>query len=156
MNNKDQGEFTWVQTKKCAKCLEVKVVDDFYFERGGYKNQPNRAGCYKSYCKLCGKLGDKIMRDVRHQFVLEYTQKHPCLKCGEDDPVVLEFDHRDRATKLFTVSEACSRKLPLKALEAEMAKCDVLCANCHRRRTAKQLGYYSYQTLHGDKAEVVE
>ena len=158
MNNKDQGEFVWAQTKKCAKCLEVKSVEDFYFERGGYKNQPNRSPCYKSYCKACGRMGDRIMRNKRHQIVLEFTQKNPCKSCGEDDPVVLEFDHRDRATKRFTVSQACSQKLPIKDLVEEMAKCDVLCANCHRRKTAKEMGYYCYKVLHEnvDKAEMVE
>jgi hypothetical protein len=58
---------------------------------------------------------------------------HPCIECGEDDPVVLEFDHL--GGKLFDVGRAISDRSWDSILE-EIAKCEVVCANCHRRRTA--------------------
>lgn len=55
-----------------------------------------------------------------------------CVDCDETDPVVLDFDHV-RGEKLFTIGE---RKDGSRArLLAEIAKCEVRCANCHRRRT---------------------
>jgi hypothetical protein len=54
-----------------------------------------------------------------------------------DDPVVLEFDHlRD---KLFDIGQSLPYRNWQTILD-EIAKCDVLCANCHRRRTAKRRG----------------
>lgn len=65
-----------------------------------------------------------------------FLQGHPCVDCGEKDPTVLEFDHV-RGVKRRSVSEwvftgGCS----LKTLIEEMKKCEIRCANCHRRITA--------------------
>ena len=77
------------------------------------------------------------LRLERTQFLLEYFKTHPCLDCGERDPVVLEFDHlRD---KLFDISAALIQRR-WSAVLAEIAKCEVVCANCHRRRTARRRG----------------
>lgn len=69
-----------------------------------------------------------------------YLLSHPCVDCGESDPAVLDFDHlRDkRADVSALVHGAASWDLIL----AEIAKCEVRCSNCHRRRTAKTFGYY--------------
>lgn len=74
--------------------------------------------------------------------VFEYLSKNPCVICGENDPIVLEFDHIDQATKKYNVSEMMT--LSFKKIEEEILKCRVLCANCHRRHTAKQLSWYNY------------
>jgi predicted HNH restriction endonuclease len=57
-----------------------------------------------------------------------------CRDCGEVDPDVLDFHHlRD---KLFSLSDVKNRNMP--QVRAEIAKCVVLCANCHRRVHAKE------------------
>ena len=62
----------------------------------------------------------------------------PCLDCGGTyPPFAMDFDHRDPSTKLFDL-RAGSGGIWLKSrqvLEAEVAKCDIVCANCHRVRT---------------------
>lgn len=72
--------------------------------------------------------------------VFEYLWSHPCVDCGDTDVIVLEFDHRDPATKKREVGYIAARK-PWKVVAAEIAKCDVRCVNCHRRRTARQFGW---------------
>jgi 5-methylcytosine-specific restriction endonuclease McrA len=72
------------------------------------------------------------------EYVYNYLLTHPCIKCGETDIVVLEFDHVDPTTKLGNVSELFNYSL--KKVKEEISKCDVLCANCHRRKTAEQFG----------------
>ncbi len=64
------------------------------------------------------------------------------MDCGESNIVVLEFDHRDPSTKSFNISDSIRRRLGFKAVEEEMKKCDVVCSNCHRIRTAKQFNHY--------------
>jgi 5-methylcytosine-specific restriction endonuclease McrA len=57
-----------------------------------------------------------------------------CQVCGEPDPLVLDFHHVDPATKAFTVGG--SRRRSVSAVAAEVAKCCLICANCHRRINA--------------------
>lgn len=61
-----------------------------------------------------------------------------CVDCGESDPVVLEFDHLKPLAKLFCIGEAATLNRSLKSLKAEIAKCEVRCANCHRRKTIRE------------------
>jgi hypothetical protein len=77
---------------------------------------------------------------VRRQLILEYKQTHPCVDCGECDPVVLDFDHIN-GKKLFNIAEATSRVCSLVNLHLEMQKCVIRCANCHRRKTARERHY---------------
>ena len=68
--------------------------------------------------------------------LLRALREVPCTDCrGRFRPIQMDFDHRDPATKAFTI---CSGRASLKsreALAAEVAKCDVVCANCHRLRS---------------------
>jgi hypothetical protein len=61
--------------------------------------------------------------------------------CGVSDPYVLEFDHRESATKLESVTFMAQRGYAWAKVEEEIGKCDVRCANCHRRRTAVQFDW---------------
>ncbi|MCA9900172.1 MAG: HNH endonuclease [Ardenticatenaceae bacterium] len=61
---------------------------------------------------------------------------HPCIECGEADPAVLEFDHV-RGEKRSEVTKLMRDGYTLKIIQAEIEKCVVLCANCHKRKTYK-------------------
>jgi hypothetical protein len=74
----------------------------------------------------------------RMQFLVAFLRERPCVDCGESDPIVLEFDHV--ADKEFAVS-AGLRERNWGAVLREIAKCEVVCANCHRRRTALRGGF---------------
>ena len=77
------------------------------------------------------------LRLKRTTYLIEYFVTHPCVDCGETDPIVLEFDHlRD---KRFEISEALHGRTWQSILD-EIEKCEVVCANCHRRRTAHRRG----------------
>ena len=65
-----------------------------------------------------------------------YKSAHPCMDCGEGDPVVLEFDHV-RGTKEFTIGHQGPRIKSLKRVWEEVQKCEVVCGNCHARRTIR-------------------
>jgi len=75
----------------------------------------------------------------RHQ-VLRYLASHPCVDCGIENPVVLEFDHRDPRDKLTEVGRLMVNK-PWPRVRAEIEKCDVRCVNCHRRKTARDFDW---------------
>lgn len=71
-----------------------------------------------------------------------YLLSHPCVDCGENNPIVLEFDHI-KGNKLLTLAKMVT-KYSWKNLEQEINKCEVRCANCHRIKTAKQRGWYQF------------
>jgi hypothetical protein len=135
--------------RRCARCGEIKNVSNFNWRRIG-------RGELDTYCRPCrsayGKQHYAANRQryidleakrkraramKRMHYLLEYFRLHPCVDCGEVDPLVLEFDHiRDKS---FDIGAG----LPDRNWESilrEIAKCEVVCANCHRRRTAERVG----------------
>ena len=70
----------------------------------------------------------------------DYLRANPCVDCGERDIVVLEFDHV-RGEKKYNLSQMTSGAFGVATIQAEIEKCEVRCANCHRRKTAKDQGW---------------
>ena len=71
--------------------------------------------------------------------VMQYLRSHPCVDCTEGDIVVLEFDHLPGLVKKFEIGRALtSTTRSLKSILDEIKKCEVVCANCHKRRTSKR------------------
>lgn len=88
------------------------------------KDKGARLAYYRAYTKR---------RYAEVTKVILAAKDRPCADCGQEYPsYVMDFHHRDPKTKSFDVSKAHTRSL--KSLRAEIAKCDVLCANCHRIR----------------------
>lgn len=85
-------------------------------------------------------------RERNMQYIYDYLKGHPCIDCGESDFVVLQFDHREPSSKLSGVS-VLMRSSSLINVATEIAKCDVRCANCHIRKTAKEFNWYSNYNL---------
>ena len=59
----------------------------------------------------------------------------PCADCGHTfPPCVMDFDHREGTDKKFSIAEEMERASMVR-MGQEIAKCDVVCSNCHRIRT---------------------
>lgn len=65
-------------------------------------------------------------------WMLEYKKTLKCNRCPENHPYCLEFHHKDK-NKEFSISKSCSAGRSIKVILIEIAKCEVLCANCHRK-----------------------
>lgn len=71
---------------------------------------------------------------ARRRELVRQLKAGPCIDCGNSYPhYVMEFDHA-RGEKIGTIA-ALASKVSLARLVAEIEKCDLLCANCHRIRT---------------------
>jgi len=135
----------------CNKCKIDKDISNFR------KSKQTNSG-YQYYCIECDKAFQKVyynankekviknsakQRDISRvkmrEFLISYLESHPCVHCGESDIVVLEFDHL--SNKINNVS-TFMKNAAIKKLKAEIPKCQVLCANCHRRKTAKDQNWY--------------
>ncbi len=85
----------------------------------------------------------KATRDktiVNREYIQAYKEANPCTDCGKFfHYCVMEFDHIDSENKLSDISKLMSSPYKLKKILDEIAKCELVCANCHRIRTCKRL-----------------
>ena len=148
--------------RRCGRCGSEKPIDEFNWRR-------RHRGQRDNFCRPCraaykqehytankqryvaqARERKRVLAEQRMRYLLDYFVEHPCRDCGEDDPAVLEFDHL--ADKAFDISHA----LPYRAwnaILAEIAKCDVVCANCHRRRTATRGGHLRLRLLQSGRPD---
>ena len=135
-------------TKVCNHCGEEKPIEEFNWR---WKKMGKRQGT----CRTCQKqqkknwyeknkethIANMYENRVRKQtdgreYVWNYLSTHPCVDCGESDPVVLEFDHV-RGEKRASLSRLIRNGHSIEVIEKEISKCEVVCANCHKKRTYK-------------------
>lgn len=144
-----------MENKVCSKCEIEKPLDEFFW-RNKTKNIKH-SQCKECYAKgRSGKehyikykdeyinraVGRKIIKTSENRMkLLEYFKTHHCIVCGESNPIVLDFDHREQSEKTLSISEMIYHH-NWEVIEKEISKCDVLCANHHRIRTSKQLGWW--------------
>lgn len=79
-----------------------------------------------------------LIQQRRRREWSDSLKKHPCMDCGGSfPPECMDFDHV-RGRKLFNIGNASTGGIAKKRVLKEIAKCDLVCANCHRIRTAKR------------------
>jgi hypothetical protein len=88
---------------------------------------------------------NRRVRGEHARRLAEYLLEHSCVDCGEDDVRVLDFDHEDPSLKEWNIGRLTGMAMPWSRVEAEIAKCSVRCANCHRRRTAEMAGWVRHR-----------
>jgi hypothetical protein len=127
------------ELRRCGRCGHH--LPPACFNRLGSGRQWWCRPCFAEYFRARGDLHRRQSKAARiartqalREHVLDYLRRTPCVDCGERDPVVLEFDHV--GAKAASISKLVSDAASMKAVDAEMARCEVVCANCHRRRTA--------------------
>ncbi|AXH72316.1 MAG: hypothetical protein [Caudoviricetes sp.] len=96
------------------------------------------------------KNGDKLRAQSRERvaakrlrnqrWMVEYLAGKRCRACGIEDPRLLTFNHLDPTKKLRNVADLVSKGWRLELVAAEVAKCEILCHNCHMLATFDQLG----------------
>lgn len=132
--------------KECARCKTTMELSSFPTKKG--KHIGICRDCYSKHYGDPDKIDEKLREtDRRHQAarlersrgVIHARLKHGCMDCGEMNPVVLEFDHRNPAEKVADISKLMHNG-SISKLEKELSKCDVVCANCHRKRTVNMFG----------------
>ncbi len=126
-------------TKRCSKCGLTKPLSEF----------ARRGLGYHSHCKECGRqyirehyqenkeyyLDKNKRKQDRLTEIVRAAKSKPCADCGQILPYyVMDFDHIDGEDKVAEIN-ALMRSRSIKRVVEEIAKCEVVCANCHRKRT---------------------
>jgi hypothetical protein len=125
---------------RCAQCRLELPVSEFYAQRGRpicyckqchykYQHSAQRGAAYK--IKRNARQNERRKEAVAK--VAKIKSDKGCAKCGERHPACLEFHHLDPSVKGFNLAEAPTRVTDPTRILAEMAKCIVLCSNCHRK-----------------------
>lgn len=125
--------------KVCNSCNEEKTLDDF-------RRDKNRIDGRRSSCKICDRSRQMSLwherysekykerrqaaRDDRRQLINE-AKTCGCIFCGEKEPVCLDFHHVNEEEKDYGVSAMLT--FSRERILEEIAKCIVVCANCHRK-----------------------
>lgn len=112
--------------KRCGLCKEQLDLDKFYRDKSG-------SGGYSSRCKPCDNARKALKENAatrNKQSLIRHVKNHPCERCTLSWPsYVMQFDHLPEHEKRFEISGY--RNAPLTDLALEIAKCQLLCANCH-------------------------
>lgn len=144
--------------KICSVCkLEKTEQDFFYRNRKTEKLHAQCKNCYtvkrrqiwkehyhkygSGYRERAVERSRKIKDNLR-KLMLQYLHDKSCVRCGIDDIRVLEFDHINPATKSFSIARGIASGLSWDRLTVEIAKCQILCANCHKIRAAADQNWY--------------
>lgn len=134
-------------SKRCSKCLRLLDESEFNWKFKDVKLQYHCKECSRKYIREHYRNNteyyiDKARRrniEVKEKslkYIGMYLSTHPCVDCGEADVLVLEFDHRFRSEKYGDISHLIKSRGSFRRIVAEISKCDVRCANCHRKKTA--------------------
>ena|ERR1700733_8396270 len=89
-------------------------------DRAWYQRNKHKRLAYKN-----------TIRERNRKFINDYKAKMGCLRCGENNPIVLDYHHRDPSEKDIEVALLITHTSLEKIID-EIKKCDVYCANHHR------------------------
>lgn len=134
-----------ISNKKCSVCQIYKNESCFAF-----KNK--KTGKLQSKCKECqskyhkihyesnkevylnrAKVNNPKYKNRNKNFINKYKAKTGCQFCAEKTPVCLDFHHKDPEIKDWNISIMSRGANSIKTIQKEIAKCIVICSNCHRK-----------------------
>jgi hypothetical protein len=133
-------------TRRCGRCQNELPLSAF--NRNGDGRQHWCRECFRVYFRERGdkhreqsRAAYKRRRQAGRQIVREHLEAHPCTDCGETEIFVLELDHI-RGEKRGAVTHLVAGGARAETVRGELDLCEVVCVNCHRRRTALRAGYF--------------
>jgi transcription elongation factor Elf1 len=101
-------------------------------ERRAYFREYNK-GWYQRHKERLLEKRKQHYKKLR-EWIIQYKSNLYCILCGEAHPACLQFHHRNREEKSFTISHLIARThVSIDRLKKEIDKCDILCGNCHAK-----------------------
>jgi hypothetical protein len=112
---------------ECRRCGAIHPASKY-----GVTNRVNGKVYRRRICGRCKQANQTARRREIRAWVEGYKAARACSRCGFSDFRALDFHHRPGEEKRFNVGDAVRVGLGLAEIQAEVAKCDLVCANCHR------------------------
>jgi hypothetical protein len=157
----DTKASTLLEGKTCTKCGQWKPLDAFYVRRKDrpLSRHSDCKECANARAVARRKERGYPDRDRQREHWRNYYHRHPdraaarrqkkrraradwfqelkatlvCAQCGESDAACLDFHHRDGEEKTCAVADLVRNEASEERILAEIGRCVVLCANCHRK-----------------------
>lgn len=145
--------------KICRVCKIEKELTSF-------NKKSVRKDGLQSDCRECSKIRSKQQYDnnktkmiiqisksnikKREEYKSKFydiLSKSCCVDCGNNNPLVLEFDHIDPNEKVHGLSKMVHDCYSWDNILKEIDKCECRCANCHRIKTATEQNWYKYKAI---------
>ena len=145
-----------MKVKRCARCGETKPLVEFHINR-------TRRDGLQTYCKPCRAVIDHASYERirgtrvpsrewergRAEWLLSLKRGRPCTDCGRVfPPEVMQWDHLPGLLKLGNISTDL-RKRSREQVIQEIAKCELVCTNCHTIRTFARAGWGNWSITSG-------
>jgi len=113
--------------RPCSECKETKPLEDFP------RDKSKKLG--RNYiCRVCANDRQKAKKRELRKAVA--SLKTPCIFCGEDEPICIDWHHINPEDKSFSISRV---NTSMGNILKEIEKCVCVCSNCHRRVHAGML-----------------
>src|SRR5437870_5766116 len=112
----------------CPSCSTDRLASDFCRNASRYNG-------LQSHCRTC-----RAQRHKWRTWAVGVLKKAlgGCVDCGYNDRAeALDFDHLDSSSKFKEIAHMVDKSWHY--ILAEMAKCEIVCANCHRVRTSQRM-----------------
>lgn len=141
--DKEENEFSFrnkklnIRGSKCKECHRDYVKKHYQKNKSSYieKSKINRLQQIENNKKL----------------ITEYLLSEHCVDCGENDIRTLDFDHINPDNKESAVTRMMFDGCGWEKISKEIKKCEIRCANCHRKRTADQFNTYRNKIIKSRK-----
>src|SRR5262245_57592583 len=116
-----------VSVKRCRDC--GRAARSFVRRKTGRR-------CWRLLCRRCQRRREQAPRRSLVATLIMAAKDRPCVDCGGTFPAaVMDLDHLPKYQKRFALSRALSKPRSAALVRADLAKCEAVCANCHRMRT---------------------
>ena len=128
-----EQDFNWkyrergVRQSRCKYCMSQKSKRHYKANKQSYIRR--------------NLIRNPLIREENQKKIAVYLANHPCIDCGRTDIRVLEFDHV-HGSKSGNISKMVQVGYSWSTIEAEIAKCEVRCVNCHRIKTSERGGFW--------------
>lgn len=122
-----------METRICKRCGIQFAIERF--PPSGYITKSGKVLRRHVCCGCYYKNNTRKQAWKMQDWLENYKKTLACERCGENDHRCLEFHHRNPDDKLFEVSSKAGKGYGVETILKEIAKCDVVCANCHRKLT---------------------
>ena len=134
-------DHTW---RTCRICGETKPISMFYRDKPRKKDGRVMR---RFDCRECARRASRESYRERQEFLVAYKLEKGCVDCGYNaHSEALDFDHLPGTEKKFTLAQNHCNSW--ENLLEEIAKCEVVCSNCHRVRTRQRRVDYGESAYH--------